>query len=123
MSIKNKILSHSNQFNYYKNEVTRLKKEKELALEESVAQICEAIHQVMEDTPPELIGDISTRGILLTGGGSLIYGLDLLLQRETGIKVEVANDAVSCVAVGTGSALNQIEDLESIYGKKYNSQF
>ena len=89
------------------------------ALEEPVSQICEAIHQVMENTPPELIGDISTRGILLTGGGSLIYGLDLLLQRETGIKVEVANDAVSCVAVGTGSALNHIETLEDINGKKF----
>ena len=65
------------------------------AFEEPVSRICEAIHTVMENTPPELIGDISTRGITLTGGGSLIYGLDKLLQRETGIKVEVAADAIS----------------------------
>ena len=92
------------------------------ALEEPVSQICEAIHNVLEKTPPELIGDISTRGILLTGGGSLIYGLDKLLQRETGIKVEVAADAVSCVAVGTGTALGHIEDLENTYRSKYESK-
>ncbi len=89
------------------------------ALEEPVSQICEAIHAVMENTPPELIGDISTRGIVLTGGGSLIYGLDKLLQRETGIKVEVAADAISCVAIGTGSALANIEDLENTNRAKY----
>ena len=84
------------------------------ALEEPVSQICEAIHNVMEKTPPELIGDISTRGIILTGGGSLIYGLDKLLQRETGIKVEVAADSISCVAIGTGKALEHIDDLGSL---------
>ncbi len=89
------------------------------ALEEPVSQICEAIHTVMENTPPELIGDISTRGIILTGGGSLIYGLDKLLQRETGIKVEVANDSVSCVALGTGTALEHIEDLGSLAKTRY----
>ena len=68
----------------------------------------------MEQTPPELIGDISTRGIILTGGGSLIYGLDKLLQRETGIKVEVAADSISCVAIGTGKALEHIDDLGSL---------
>ena len=89
------------------------------ALEEPVSQICETIHSVMERTPPELIGDISTRGIILTGGGSLIYGLDKLLQRETGIKVEVADDSVSCVALGTGTALEHIEDLGSLAKTKY----
>ena len=89
------------------------------ALEEPVSQICETIHSVMERTPPELIGDISTRGIILTGGGALIYGLDKLLQRETGIKVEVADDAVSCVALGTGTALEHIEDLGSLAKNKY----
>ncbi len=89
------------------------------ALEEPVSQICETIHSVMERTPPELIGDISTRGIILTGGGSLIYGLDKLLQRETGIKVEIANDSVSCVALGTGTALEHIEDLGSLARTRY----
>ena len=89
------------------------------ALEEPVSQICETIHNVMEQTPPELIGDISTRGIVLTGGGSLIYGLDKLLQRETGIKVEVATDAISCVAIGTGKALANIDDLGNLARAQY----
>lgn len=89
------------------------------AFEEPVSRICEAIHSVMENTPPELIGDISTRGITLTGGGSLIYGLDKLLQRETGIKVEVAPDAVSCVAIGTGQSLEHIGELDTSMANKY----
>ena len=91
------------------------------AFEEPVSRICEAIHLVMENTPPELIGDISTRGITLTGGGSLIYGLDKLLQRETGIKVEVAPDAVSCVAIGTGQSLEHIADLDTSMANKYRN--
>ena len=89
------------------------------AFEEPVSRICEAIHSVMENTPPELIGDISTRGITLTGGGSLIYGLDKLLQRETGIKVEVAPAAVSCVAIGTGQSLEHIGELDTSMANKY----
>lgn len=91
------------------------------AFEEPVSRICEAIHTVMENTPPELIGDISTRGITLTGGGSLIYGLDKLLQRETGIKVEVAADAVSCVAIGTGHSLEHIGELDNTLRTKYQN--
>lgn len=91
------------------------------AFEEPVSRICEAIHTVMENTPPELIGDISTRGITLTGGGSLIYGLDKLLQRETGIKVEVAADAVSCVAIGTGHSLEHIGELDNSLRTKYQN--
>lgn len=89
------------------------------AFEEPVSKICEAIHTVMEETPPELIGDISSRGIVLTGGGSLIYGLDKLLERETGIKVSVASDAVSCVALGAGAALEQIESIGNSFRTKY----
>ena len=88
------------------------------ALEEPVLQICDAIHTVLEDTPPELVGDISTRGIILTGGGSLIYGLDQLLQHETGIKTEVAADAISCVAAGTGVSLNDIEYYDNMYNSR-----
>ncbi len=91
------------------------------AFEEPVSRICEAIHTVMENTPPELIGDISTRGITLTGGGSLIYGLDKLLQRETGIKVEVAADAISCVAIGTGHSLEHIGELDNSLRTKYQN--
>ena len=83
------------------------------ALEETVASIVEAVHSVLEQTPPELVGDISTNGIVLTGGGSLIYGLDQLIQRETGINVRVADDAVSCVAIGTGKSLDNISVLNN----------
>jgi rod shape-determining protein MreB len=82
------------------------------ALEEPVTSIIEAVHSVLEKTPPELASDIADRGIMLTGGGSLIYGLDKLLQDKTGIHVVIAEDAISCVALGTGEALNNIEVIE-----------
>ncbi len=82
------------------------------ALEEPMSSIIEAVHAVLERTPPELSADISDRGIVLTGGGSLVYGLDKLLQEKTGINVIIADDAISCVALGTGEALNNIEAIE-----------
>lgn len=81
------------------------------ALEETAASITEAIHVVLERTPPELVGDISTNGIVLTGGGSLIYGFDRLIEKRTGISVTVAENAVSCVVIGTGKALEDISML------------
>lgn len=72
------------------------------ALHEPVSGIAEAVHNVLERTPPELSSDISDRGIVMTGGGSLLNNLDRLLQKRTGIDVFVADDALSCVAVGTG---------------------
>ncbi|MBR6688672.1 MAG: rod shape-determining protein MreB [Clostridia bacterium] len=83
------------------------------ALKESANQIVEAVHSVLEVTPPELSADISDRGIYITGGGGLISGLDKLLEERTGIPVMIAEDAVSCVAMGTGKALNHIELLET----------
>lgn len=96
------------------------------ALEEPISSIVEAVHAVLERTPPELAADISDRGIVMTGGGSLIYGLDKLLQEKTGINVIIADDAISCVALGTGEALDNIEAIEqsvmSEYkNKRYNS--
>ena len=82
------------------------------ALDEPVSSIVEAVHSVLERTPPELAADISDRGIVMTGGGSLVYGLDKLLQEKTGINVIIADDAISCVALGTGEALNNIEAIE-----------
>ena len=85
------------------------------ALQEPAMMIVDAVHSVLERTPPELAADISDRGIYLTGGGCLIDGLDKLLQEKTGINVMVADDAVSCVALGTGKAL---DNLDLIDGKK-----
>ena len=81
------------------------------ALKDTANQIIEAVHGVLEITPPELSADISDRGIYITGGGGLIYGLDKLIEQKTGIPVMIAEDAVSCVAMGTGKALNHIELL------------
>jgi rod shape-determining protein MreB len=67
---------------------------------------------VLEITPPELVGDISTNGIVLTGGGSLLSGLDKCLTSLIGINVRVADDAISCVAKGTGKALENLNDLQ-----------
>ena len=85
------------------------------ALIEPAEQIIEAVHSVLEKTPPELSGDIKDRGIYMTGGGCLIDGLDKLLQERTGINVMVAQDSVSCVALGTGKAL---ENLDSMQGRR-----
>lgn len=82
------------------------------ALEEPISSVVEAVHSVLERTPPELAADISDRGIVMTGGGSLVYGLDKLIQEKTGINVIVADDAISCVALGTGKALDNIEVIE-----------
>ncbi len=72
------------------------------ALMESVTAIIDAVRYVLEQTPPELAGDVSDRGIVLTGGGSLLSGLNKVIEEETGIKCIIADDPVSCVAVGTG---------------------
>lgn len=78
------------------------------ALEEPITSVIEAVCSVIERTPPELIGDILTNGIVMTGGGSLLYGLDRLISYATGIKTRVANHPVSCVAIGTGRSLERI---------------
>lgn len=82
------------------------------ALEEPATAVVEAVHSVLEKTPPELAADISDKGIVMTGGGCLIYGLDKLINYKTGIDVFTAEDAVSCVALGTGKALDNMEVIE-----------
>lgn len=83
------------------------------ALKEAAEKIVEGVHSVLEETPPELVADISERGIYITGGGGLVDGLDKLIEEKTGIAVMIAEDAQSCVAIGTGKALNHIELLET----------
>jgi rod shape-determining protein MreB len=82
------------------------------ALTETAMAIFEAVHSVLELTPPELVGDISTNGIVMTGGGSLLSGLDKLLSSLIGIPVRVADEPISCVARGTGMALENLNDLQ-----------
>ena len=82
------------------------------ALLEPAMMIVDAVHSVLERTPPELSADISDKGIYMTGGGCLVDGLDKLLQEKTGINVMIAQDTVSCVALGTGKALDNLDILE-----------
>ena len=82
------------------------------ALIEPAMMVVDAVHSVLEKTPPELSADISDRGIYMTGGGCLIDGLDKLLQEKTGINVMIAQDAISCVALGTGKALDTLDSLD-----------
>ena len=88
------------------------------ALSEPAEEIIEAVHLVLEKTPPELSADIREKGIYMTGGGSLIDGLDKLIQESTGINVTIANDPVSCVAIGTGKALENLENTKIGKSKK-----
>ena len=76
--------------------------ETEEALRQPTSQIIEAIHKVLERTPPELAADIAERGIVLTGGGSLLRGLEDLIENRTGINTMTAEDPMTCVAIGTG---------------------
>lgn len=84
-----------------------------VALQEPVEQVVSAVKEVLERTPPELSADIISKGIVMTGGGSLLHGLDLLLSEETGLAVHVADDAISCVALGTGRALSMLHALQN----------
>lgn len=88
------------------------------ALDEPVQSILEAVHDVLERTPPEISSDIFDRGIVMTGGGALLYGLDMRIQQYTRVPCFIAEDAVSCVAIGTGRALENIDNL-----KKHNALF
>ena len=82
------------------------------AFEEPVERILEAVHNVLERTPPELVADISNNGIVMTGGGSLVDGFDKLITARTGIRTVVAEDAISCVAEGTGKSLDSLGDMQ-----------
>ena len=68
---------------------------------------------MLEKTPPELAADISNSGIILTGGGAYLYGIDKRIEARTGINVHIAEDPSSCVAIGTGKALNELEKIEN----------
>ena len=82
------------------------------AFEEVSTRILEAIHGVLERTPPELVADISTNGIVMTGGGSLVSGFDKLVTARTGIHTVIADDAISCVALGTGKSLDSLNAMQ-----------
>ena len=82
------------------------------AFVEPMNVILESIHTVLERTPPQLVGDLEGNGIIMSGGGSLIYGIDRLIERSTGIRTMVVDDPISCAAYGAGRMLNQLNDMQ-----------
>lgn len=84
------------------------------SLAEPVGQIVEAVKDALEHTPPELAADIVDKGIVMTGGGSLLSNLDFVLRHATGLSVTLADDPLSCVAIGTGHALEEMKTLKNV---------
>ena len=85
------------------------------ALDEAVNSIADCVHSVLEKTPPELAADIAEKGIIMTGGGALLNGLDKLIEDATKVPVYVSEDSVSCVAIGTGKVLDFLDKIEGNY--------
>ena len=85
------------------------------ALGDTVQEIIDAVHSVLEKTPPELAADIGNKGIVMTGGGALLQGMDKLITKKTGIDVKIADNPVECVAIGTGKSLDWLKTLEEGY--------
>jgi rod shape-determining protein MreB and related proteins len=89
------------------------------SLAEPVSAILEAVKVALENTAPELASDIVDKGIVLTGGGALLRNIDLVLRHATGLPVSVAEDPLSCVALGTGRALEELKTLRSLLVSGY----
>jgi rod shape-determining protein MreB len=84
------------------------------ALKEPIGQIVDAIKSTLEKTPPELASDIMENGIMLTGGGALLRGLDKLIKQETGMPVHIADSPLDCVALGTGKSVEDQDIFEKV---------
>ncbi len=89
------------------------------SLAEPVSQIVETVKVALENTPPELAGDIVDKGIVLTGGGALLHRLDDVLREATGLPVVVAEEPLQCVALGTGRALEELKRLRTVLSSMY----
>ncbi|SHH50497.1 rod shape-determining protein [Clostridium grantii] len=100
--------------------VTITSEELREGLSEAVNAIAESTHAVLERTPPELAADIADNGIYMTGGGALLYGLDKLIESVTKVPVYVAENPISCVALGTGESLNYIDEINGLYNSDIN---
>ena len=93
------------------------------AMSETIETIVDAVRSVLERTPPELSSDIMDRGVLMTGGGSLLENMDRLLSEETGVPVCQAEDPMTCVARGTGQALEEMDELQDIIYEKQKKSY
>jgi rod shape-determining protein MreB and related proteins len=85
------------------------------SMSEPLSEIVDAVKRTLEQMLPELAGDVVDRGIMLAGGGALLKGLDTLISQETGIIVHIASDPLSCVALGTGKALENFKQLDRVF--------
>ena len=81
-------------------------------MKEPALRILESVHSVLENTPPELIGDLSTNGIIMSGGGSLLYGLNAIIERSTKLPTMLVDDPISCAAHGAGKILSVLDDMQ-----------
>jgi len=102
-------------------EITISERQVAESLAEPVGQIIEAVKVALEATPPELAADIVDKGIVLTGGGALLRNLDQVLRDDTGLPVSIADDALSCVALGTGKALENLRFMKSVLSTVYHT--
>jgi rod shape-determining protein MreB len=100
-------------------EVTITERQIAESLSEPVSTILEAVKVALENTAPELCADIVDKGIVLTGGGALLTNLDKVLRQATGLPVSIADDALSCVALGTGRALEEMKTLRNVLISMY----
>lgn len=100
--------------------ITVTSKEIREAIKEPVTSIIDAIKTTLEKTPPELAADIMDKGIMLTGGGAMLHGLDKLINRETHMPVHIAEAPLDCVAIGTGKSLDHMDKMGS--GNSYRSR-
>jgi rod shape-determining protein MreB len=100
-------------------EVTVKRSDVAAALNEPIVQIIEAVKAALEATPPELAADIVEKGIVLTGGGALLHNIDVRLREETGLPVALADEPLSCVATGTGLAMEQIRTMREVFVPSY----
>jgi rod shape-determining protein MreB len=89
------------------------------SLAEPVGAIIEAVKVALEQTPPELAADIVDKGIVLTGGGGMLRNLDYVLRHSTGLPVSIADDPLSCVALGTGRCLEEMKVLKNVLISMY----
>jgi rod shape-determining protein MreB len=89
------------------------------SLAEPVGAIIEAVKVALEHTAPELAADIVDKGIVLTGGGALLGNLDMVLRNATGLPVSIADEPLSCVALGTGRALEELKSLKGVLYQQY----
>src|SRR5208283_2384086 len=85
------------------------------AIQEPVAAIVDSVRRALERLPPELVSDLQDSGMILTGGGALLKGLDMRISEKTSLRVKVSEDPLTCVVMGSGKALEQIERYKKVF--------